>query len=238
MSSVAPKSNNELGMSLMLLALALGFTWLLLGSFRLGDVSKLFSFITLATCILFKQRWVIYLVAVAFIFVGTQRWQVGLNFDVSHMMRVFAFMGYLVFSLRFTDCPLRLRFDAGVKGALTVDTSQKHQIMQATRPIMAGLLWIPLALFAAYFLLWGVPLDATTDERLGIQPTGFRSITVFWLLSVFWFVGSGLFWWMAERENDPLRARVFLRSVFGQQVYPELNPIEKSLAKKRMRKSD
>ncbi|MCP4463263.1 MAG: hypothetical protein GY819_10750 [Planctomycetaceae bacterium] len=110
--------------------------------------------------------------------------------------------------------------------------------MQATRPIMAGLLWIPLALFAAYFLLWGVPLDATTDERLGIQPTGFRSITVFWLLSVFWFVGSGLFWWMAERENDPLRARVFLRSVFGQQVYPELNPIEKSLAKKRTRKSD
>ena len=100
MSSVAPKSNNEFGMSLMLLALALGFTWLLLGSFRLGDVGRLFAFIALAICILFKQRWVIYLVAVAFIFVGTQRWPVGFNFDVSHMRRVFAFMGYLVFSLR------------------------------------------------------------------------------------------------------------------------------------------
>ena len=238
MSSVTPKSNNEFGMSLMLLALALGFTWMLLGSFRLGDVGRLFAFIALAICILFKQRWVIYLVSVACIFVGTQRWPVGFNFEVSQMTRVFAFMGYLVFSLRFTDCPLRLRFDAGVKVTLTVDTFQKQQIIQATRPIMAGLLWIPLALLAACFLLWEVPLDATTDERLGIKPTGFRSITVFWLLSVFWFVGSGLFWWLAERENDPLRARVFLRSVFGQQVYSELNPIEKSLAKKRMRKSD
>lgn len=238
MNSVARKSGNEFGWSLVLLGLAICFTWLLLGTMGIGGMFRQVGFLLLLTSLLLKQRWVIYLVSVGVVFAFSQRWYVGFKIDEVSVWRVLIFMGYLVFSLRFTDCALRLRLNAGVKRIFAIDTSRQQQVMREIRPVTAGLLWIPAAMLAACCLLWCVPLDFTTDDRLGIQPKGFRAITVLWLLSVGWFIGAGLFGWMGDRENDPVRARVYLRSVFGRQAYAELNPIEKNLVKKRSQQSD
>ena len=110
------------------------------------------------------------------------------------------------------------------------DSIETGNVVLLPLDITSGWLWVPLAIAAAVFVLWVIPYDPMTDFEWQITPTGFRAISVLWLLAVIWFIVSGMFWWMAERETDPLKARVFARSLYCRQMNRELDGIEKRRA--------
>lgn len=232
------KSNVDIRDTWLLLGLALFFAWSLLGFAVQSVTLKRVVFVLLGVSLVMKQRWVIYLMVIYSIFVSSL---VPRNLSLAEPLLFFLkpllLLGFLIFSLRFSDQPFSFRLGFDGRGWWTKDQNQTTDTLHATRPLSSGIIWIPVVLIAALlFLIW-VPLDLTTDARWGIRPAAFRALTVFWFLAFLWLMISSFFWWYAERDHDPFRAKVYIRSLFCQQIHRELAPIEKMAAKKQNRKT-
>ena len=229
-----PATSSEKSLApLLLFLLSAGFTWLLVQLVDVPDFLRNFLVVGLCLATLMRQNWFIYLVAAAALFNASDRWRsdYGIVLLPQDIYFAIALLGYLIFSLRFTDLNARVRWlhKSSVDSAEQTD---RARTWLGIRPTIAGLLWVPLAMAVAVVVLWIVPYDPSTDYEWEITPTGFRSLSVLWLLAVIWFFVSGAFWWMAERENDPQRARVFARSLYCRQMHRELHGIEKRRAKR------
>lgn len=213
------------------------FTWFLVqfGNFPPTVQTLLFGLLCLAT--LLRQRWVIYgAVSVAlFGLVGEWRGEASHRIVTPDFAFVIALMGYTFFSLRFTDLPFRIRLTLQADPADESDDPDARTTWNGLRPFTAGLASIPLAIGMAVAVLVVIPFDPATDYRFGILPNGFRAIAVLWFLAVIWFIGSGLFRLMAERDQDARRARVYARSQVCRFLKWELHAIEKRRHKKKTR---
>lgn len=238
MNSEQPKTDVEIRDSWLLLVLALVFTWWLLGLTVQSVTLRRALFALLTVSLLMKQRWVIYLTVVYCVFVSSivpQR--LGGFATYLFVIKPLVLMGYLIFSLRFTDRSLRFRLGFDGQGWWTQDQNQTLHTLHSTRPLTSGIIWVPLALVgAAFFLMW-IPIDPTTDVRWGIRPAPFRAFAVLWFLAFSWLMISGVFWWFAERDPDPFRARVYMRSLFCKESHRELSPIVKTAVRKQARKT-
>ena len=238
MNSEVPKSNGEMRDTWLLLALALCFAWWLL-SFTVQSVNlRRLVLVMLGLSLLMKQRWVIYLTVIYCVFISSivpRRLSAIESF--TFVIKPLVLMGYLIFSLRFTDRPLKFRLGFDGAGWWTQDQNQVLNTLHSTRPLGSGMIWVPVALVAAVLFLMWIPVDPTTDVRWGIRPRAFRSFAVLWFLGCPWLMISSVFWWYAERDPDAFRARVYLRSLFCRQIHGELSPIERTVVKKQNRKS-
>ena len=233
------KSTNDRWVSIALLVLAAIFTWLLMQLANFPELARPLIFVAVCLAMPLRQRWLIYLVAVAVLFAATHQWrrEYGIVLLPRDIYLVVVLMGFLIFTLRVTDLPFRVHWWPDSKKE-PADDPDRLNTWQAVRPISSGLLLVPLSLAAAVFVLWIIPYDPSTDYEWEITPTGFRAISILWLLSVIWFIASGVFWWVAERNNDPVRAGVLARSIFCRQLNRELHGIEKRRARRLQKQSE
>jgi len=211
------------------------FTWWLVQIASFSPLARIIVFGGLCAAMLLKQRWVIYATMAIAVFAASQEWRgdQGSGLFQKDFYFVVVLMGYAIFSLRFTDLKFRFRWRESTGEPRAQQGSDQAISWISTRPFSSGWIWFPLALGMAVLVLWAIPVDYTTDLRLRIKPNGFRAIAVFWFLSLIWFLVSGFFWLIVERNNDPLRARVFARSVVCRQLNRELHGIEKRRARRR-----
>ena len=235
----ASRQRDSRWVPMVLFLLSAVFTWLLVQTFNVPEGFRIYLFLALCLATFARQRWLIYLFAAVVLFAASHFDRNGREVDLQldDLIRVLIFMSYLITSLRYTDLGFRFRdwIGAGPSGTPESDTSTTWL---AVRPISSGWLWVPLAMTTAVFVLWVIPYDSSTDYEWQITPTGFRAISVLWLLAVIWFIVSGVFWWMAERETDPLKARVFARSLYCRQLNRELHGIEKRRAARLAKQSE
>jgi hypothetical protein len=226
----------------LLLALAALFALLLLRTTAIPGTMQIALVAALMAGIMVKQRWMIYLALAIFLFAESARWRSGPGFQLmtEDFYLVLTLMGFAVFSLRCTDSDA---LNAGGRkrsgpGGVDPGDADAEKTWIALRPLTAGLSWIPISVAAAALVLWLIPIDFSADDRLRIKPVGFRAITILWFLAVSWFFLWGLFWWLADREQDCFRARVYARSAFGRELFREMHAIEKRRAKRHKQDSD
>lgn len=213
--------------AVMLLAAFL-FTWLLSGFANAPGSVRLTVCVALMAATLLKQRWVIYAaVAIALFAVSNRsRGMPDVGLSPWDLYFVVILMGYAIFNLRFTDLEFRIRWRPNL-GLIDSRDADPLTTVSVLRPLTSGWLWLPLAIAMAHVVMWAIPLDLSSEDRLQINPAGFRAISMLWLLAVLWFLGAGLFSLLADREADPRRARVFARSVWCREWNREWQSIEK-----------
>ena len=219
----------------LMVVIATFFTWWMVQIANFPPLVQTLVFAGLCAATLLKQRWIMYAAISMMIFAISNEWRGGQgpHLIASDILLVVVLMGYAIFSLRFTDLKFRFRLRESGQTMKTPTGTDEAITWVSTRPFSAGLILVPLALFAAILTLWIIPLDPTTDFRMRITPTGFRSIAMLWLLAFIWFLLTGLFWLIAERDRDPACARVFARSHFCRHLKRELHGIEKRRVKQR-----
>ncbi|MGI9519617.1 MAG: hypothetical protein ACR2NP_21370 [Pirellulaceae bacterium] len=226
---------------LLLAIIAVFFTWLFVQQLEFSPALQPIIFGLVSAGLLLRQRAVIYMgVAAAMFFPLTNHNRVHsfpmlILDDVWYALITILFV---TFGIRFIDVANMYRHqDKQERLADSGEVNTARNIELKLRPLVSGWLWLPLALMSATVVLWLIPWDLASDERIRIRPSGMRAISVLWLLGLIWLVVDGVLSLVSRWRQSTAQASVYTRSAFCRELRWELAPIERRRAKKIRKRS-
>lgn len=237
MNSRTKNTIEEQFVPVLLAIISIWIAWLLVRAARFNEEWQPIIFGVLSVGMLLRQRWLIYS---GFIFTILSRLGepskgvIVPRVVTDDIFFTIILISYAIFSFRYIDHTkmhslLEARKRSGLKAAVP---------WMSLRPILAGLLWLPLATFLAFAILRIFPWDASVDARFRITPSGMRAIGIVWFMFLIWFLYDCVIGLISSRQKDPQRARVYIRSVFCWETGSEFAGIEKRRQRIRNRKRE
>ncbi len=226
---------------LVLAVLAVFATWLLVQAVDFSSGLQPLIFGLLAGGLLVRQRAVVYLAVAGALFLPLSNMNRVGNFPLliaEDVWFALVLILYVTLSIRYIDvATMYRRASKQEQLAANRESGAGKSILLRLRPIVSGWLWIPLALMSAVVVLWMIPWDLASDERIRIKPSGMRAISILWLLGLIWLVADGIFGIATRLRLSPRRAAVYARSLFCRELRWELGLIERRRSKKIRRPS-